>query len=165
MKCTNNLSVETTKTLIICHLWNGKVLGESLEGGLGGALSFFLFSPYTRRFAKLHLRRQVSPRHSAHKYSLIWCSFGFVSGGLLLVVTVPEGRRQYRILFRVLCHAIQAICSLLAWCHTAAISPVCPEYCEQQLALLLWAHKNPHKQDRLQWEGRVRTLVEFALVK
>lgn len=131
MKCTNNLSVETTKTLIICCLWNGKVLGESSH-----------FSPYTRRFAKLHLRRQVSPRHYAHKYSLIWCSFGFVSGGLLLVVTVPEGRRQYRILFRVLCHAIQAICSLLAWCHTAAITPVFPEYCEQQLALLLWAHKN-----------------------
>ncbi|KAL1263269.1 hypothetical protein QQF64_006008 [Cirrhinus molitorella] len=84
-------------------------------------------------------RRNLEPR---------W-SFGFVSGGLLLAVTVPEGRRQYRILFCVLCHAIQAICSLLAWCHTAAISPVCPEYSAQQLALLLWAHKNPHKQDRL----------------
>lgn len=156
--CTNNLSAETTKTLIICHLWNGKVLEESL--GVGGEpLSFF---PYTRWFAKLHLRRQASPRHSAHKYSLIWCSFGFVSGGLLLVVTVPEGKRQYRILFCVQCHAIQAICFLLAWCHTAAISPVCPEYCTQQLLLLLWAHKNPHKQDRLEWEGRAGTLVEFA---
>lgn len=96
-------------------------------------------------------KARLSLRHSAHKYSLIWCSFGFVSGGLFLMVTVPEGRREYRILFGVLRHAIQAICSLLAWCHTAAISPVCPGYYRQQLAPLLWAHKTPHKQDRVEW--------------
>lgn len=53
------------------------------------------------------------------------------------MVTVPEGRREYRILFTALHHAIRAICSLLSWCHAAAISPAYPGYYSQPLAALL----------------------------
>lgn len=88
-------------------------------------------------FAKLHLARQSSLRHWTSKHSLICCTFGFASGGLFLMVTVPEGRREYRILFTALHHAIRAICSLLSWYHTAAISPACPGYYSQPLAALL----------------------------
>lgn len=119
------------KISVICHLWNEKVLrGEirEIKAVLSSARGWL---------AKLHLARQSSLRHWTSKHSLICCTFGFASGGLFLMVTVPEGRWEYRILFTALHHAIRAICSLLSWCHAAAISPACSGYYSQPLAALI----------------------------
>lgn len=115
-------------SVIICQLWNEKVL----RGDICKIKA--VFSTARGWLGKLHFARQSSLRHWTSKHSLICCTFGFASGGLFLMVTVPEGRWEYRILFAALHHAIRAICSLLSWCHVAAITPACSGYCSQPLA-------------------------------
>lgn len=133
------------ETSVICHLWNEKVL----RGDIWKIKA--VLSSARRWLAKLHLARQSSLRHWTSKHSLICCTFGFASGGLFLIVTVPEGRWEYRILFTALHHAIRAICSLLSWCHAAAISPAYSGYYSPPLAVRLPTGRrrkeNPNRWD------------------
>lgn len=139
---------------VICHLWNEKVL----RGDICKIKA--ILSTASGWLGKLHFTRQSSLRHWTSKHSLICCTFGFASGGLFLMVTIPEGRWEYCILFAALHHAIRAICSLLSWCHIAAIVPACSGYYSQPLAALFpnrEGKKMQQKQNR--WEKSSRFLL------
>lgn len=145
MKCINNMGGLQKKNLSNLSFVKWKKCLEETFVKIKAVLS-----SARGWLAKLHLTRQSSLRHWTSKHSLICCTFGFASGGLFLMVTVPEGRWEYRILFTALHHAIRAICSLLSWCHAAAISPACSGYYSQPLAALLLMHEGikPNTQTR-----------------
>lgn len=109
---------------IICHLWNGKVLkggscGKTsityviLSQVLSSCLPAFTWAREYACQASPH-KAKSCPRQRAHKYSLICCSFGFPSGGLYLIMTVPEGRQEYRRSVSLLRSATQKAINMLA---------------------------------------------------